>query len=294
MSEPVGIIFGVPPEIEHGTSQEKEAYLRRLTANGVARGETPPPVHPPYADAASDPVASGSLSERVVSYTLPDGREVWVRPLSLKDRILAAKRIRAELRKENLLRTNVPAEQWAAYEDDLSIELAGREQVWRTILCTYKGPEKGATRHFEFADAQALLTAPDWAGVVSDISDLSQSLTQQGIEEAAALKGLLSAFFGRSLDWQQECSRRLEMAQAALSETSPETLRARLLIQDVKEAWADYAFSVSSLKPLERPWGKDDLTNLALVLGMVPIEQVEAQIQAELGRMHAPPLGIEE
>jgi hypothetical protein len=189
-----GLIFQAPDEVVHGTQAEQIEYLRRLTKNGVARGETPPPTAKGHRATEGPSPCAQAIPGRVEPYTLPDGREVWVRPLSMKDRSRLSARIPAWLADDKLYRQPAPSER-AAYEQELSLEAFYRGQVWAVILCVYAGPEKGAARVFEPADKETLYTDPDWSPVVAEIVEITERLAEQRQSALQVQEGLLRGFF---------------------------------------------------------------------------------------------------
>ena len=272
----VGRIGAVPPEIVDGTPEEQLAFLKRMTLNGVARGEAPWPGTKTAPAPRSPRDAPAGVTDRSVFYDLPDGRRVWLRPLSLKAKIQVGKHLSEDLRKAGMLRKQVPAEQVDAYQVEYNLESIYRGNLWAVIFGARTGPEKEAPLAFEPADAAALLEAEEWAQPIEDMAALMEGLVQAGESEAQVLREVLTRFFERQGSWAATCSSRLATllpstcSLPSLSSAKPAPTWEQELILQVTSALDDFAYSVSSLKPQTRRWGVEELRQLSMVLGLPP------------------------
>jgi hypothetical protein len=272
----VGKIGAVPEHVANGTPEEQIEFLKRMTRNGVARGEAPWPGQEAAPLPRSERPLPAGVSDRVTSYDLPDGRRVWLRPLSLKAKIALGKHLSEDLRKARVFRKEVPAEQVDAYRVEYELESLYRGNLWAVVLAARAGPERDAPLAFEPADVPALLEAEDWAAPVEEMAALLDALTQAGNSELDVTREVITRFFERQQGWAETCSSRLAaLLPPGFSSNLPSSERPPLsweqeTILQVKEALDDFAYSVSSLKPQTRRWGVGEVQRLAMVLGLPP------------------------
>jgi hypothetical protein len=271
-----GKIGPVPDHIRDGTPEEQIEFLKRMTRNGVARGAAPWPGTEPQAAVRPDRPVPAGVGDRSAFYDLPDGRRVWLRALSLKQKIALGKHLNEDLHKAKVIRKQVSPEQFDAYQVEYQIESLYRGNLWAVLLSARTGPERDAPLAFEPADAPTLLEAEEWATPIEEMAALMEGLVQAGETEAQVTREVLTRFFERQGSWAETCSSRLALllppdssGRIQIAEPLPLSWE-QAMIRQVKDALDDFAYSVSSLTPQTRRWGVEELKQLSLVLGLPP------------------------
>ena len=286
-----GKIWGVPPEIAALPPKDLLPFLARATLNGVARGEVPVPGTETAPVPRSDRPSPPGVSDRVTFYDCPDGRRVWLRPLSLKSQIAASKRINEDLHKAKVIRKEVAPEQVDAYLFAYNAESLYRGNLWAVLLSARTGPEKDAPLAFEPADAPAMFESEEWATPIAEMVALIEGLTQTGESELQVTREVLTRFFERQQGWAETCSSRLAALLPSPSSSNPESSPTpalsweQTLVEQVKSALDDFAYSVCALKPQMRRWGVEEVRQLSMVLGLPPAPPAPEPRRNHLGEL---------
>jgi hypothetical protein len=232
---PDGIMFDVP-ESERWSDEEKEQYLRSLHRGG------PPPqrtsARPAPSPAAPDGIYSAAdlLSEegyRSEPYRMPNGKQVWVHPVSPEEAMWMNRSAVSEVRASGRLREGLTQQEI----HELNEEARTRAQVYQVVCCCRTGPEMDAPPIFQPQHADPLRKRPGMLDAIQDICRISDSLSA-GTSAAALLEEALAGFFGAMTSW-------LGMWCSQLSTDS---------LTDCKEILSDFASSVSSINQPGVQW----------------------------------------
>jgi hypothetical protein len=258
---PVGTMWG-DERLLTMTDEQKQQYLADVMEHGppvpgavltppgvstapAAPTEVPADVFNPATDLYD---ANAYRSE---PYTMPNGKRVWVHPVSLTETIQINRQVVKEIRAAGLMDPAKTETEAKVLAQDQGIELEFRGQVWQTICCARQGPSPDSPKVFIPANAEALRNNPGLAEPLREITEISSRLAQ-GKGEAQLLKEALCHFFGCMEPWLQTLHSQLETGSGDSCRLSLE----------------DFANSVSVLKQQKKPWSVADLSALSFVMDM--------------------------
>lgn len=240
-------------EIRHGG--EREAPVMR---------PTPAPASAP--DGIFDPAAlTAVIPYRSERYRMPDGKWVWVHPLSMADYAFISRQVSKDLRRLGLVQEGLSRTAAIDQAKEAAMEAQSRGAVWTVVCCCRQGEAPSAPVIFQLSHADELRKNPGWAKAVEEIAALAEALAN-GQSETALLRELMTGFFGRMGSWLTTLHGQLSSAVGTSSEMDPKAASA--LFQAGLAQLEDFAGSVSSLnvqaQQEARPYRPIDLQALAM------------------------------
>ena len=209
------------PELEGADQETIYRRLRQHLTTGVeprvalapepAAGSPPtPPVAPapiPAPASIDGPIFdAGDLFapiQRAERYSMPNGKAVWVHPVSVEEAGMINRRALAETMRLGIVAPDQEASR--AQQGEMQVEMLNRARVWQAVFCCRAGPELAAARIFGPEHAAGLLRNPGYLSAIQEICTISDRLSE-GKAETEVLRESLVRFFETVGRWLLTCA----------------------------------------------------------------------------------------